>query len=152
MSRRRIVAPEASEHQRSVDLQESAPNVPGDQESEAHERALKRAELRKKYSSTSDEVAESTVFFRNWKWDAENKHHPDSTEALERFVTKYYPYAIGGPLYVDEPTTQLQLKRSLEKQKKLRKLGLRVIVVQLDTTYFQALEQLDPMGWEKESA
>lgn len=147
--KRHIVAPEASvgyrEHHEQI---EDHLPPPQDETSPAHERALKRVDLAKVFVTVSDQIAESKIFYRNWKWPKCYEVFPNSLHAAKRFVTKYYPNAVGGPLYVDEPRTPKEKQDALEKQKILRKQGIRHIIVDGETDYFKALEQLDPMRFE----
>jgi len=58
-------------------------------------------------------------------------------------VEKFYPYAQCGPLYVDEPIKEWELKECAEKIPLMKALGLRYVVIKPHMTLFEALEQLE---------
>lgn len=101
--------------------------------------AEQKIDDRKRLIAIADKIANSTIYFINYKIMSEklNTWHNDF-----RFVGKYYPYAKGGPLYVDEPKDEREMIAAYQKQKVLRNLGFRFIVIENDTTYYDALEQL----------
>ena len=114
-----------------------------DQDSPKHRAAIEKCDARKRLIAVSDQIAKSLVWFRNWKWPGSEDMFPRSVEM--RTVEKYYPYAEGGPLLVDEPRDERDVVLCYEKQKVLKKLGFRHIVVESyprATTLFDALEQL----------
>jgi len=103
----------------------------------------------KKPSVVSDQLCESLggnskIMCRNFKWDLQNKSYPMMRDLHMRFVTKAYPdiKKFKGPLLVDEPKTELEMLRMYEKQKVLKKLGFKHVVIEKDTTVFDCLEQL----------
>lgn len=139
-----IIAPEAKLKHQRVELDTDSSQYLSDQEKDAKRnseaRALRSHELRQKFVTLADQVAESNLYFRNWKYkegDQMYPHDPDS-----RMVTKSYPHAKGGLLFVDEPRNQREMVKSYEKQKVLKKLGYRFIVIEADTTLYDCLEQL----------
>lgn len=77
----------------------------------------------------------------NYKIPQAEKHFP--VDINSRFVDKYYPYAVGGPLYVDEPTTEYKMIKAYEKQKILRKMGLRSLVIESYGKNDMALKDLN---------
>jgi hypothetical protein len=149
---KRILAPEASQHLKDTQIIDGEPQAsPGDQTSVSHEAALRKLELRKTFVTISDQIAESTFLYRNWKWDNGNRLFPKDDDALLRFVTKHYPYAKGGPLYFDETQTAADVARCERKRAVMRSLGLRYIVAGLDTSYEDAYAQLDPLFGEEKA-
>jgi len=108
---------------------------------------IKKADLRSQFVTLAEQVAKSTVYYLNHRIPDAEKYYPIDTDS--RFVSKFFPYAVNGPLYVDEPRTEAQMLKSYEKQKLLKKLKLRSIVIELSdeykdlhTGYFHCLEQL----------
>jgi hypothetical protein len=148
-NRRAIVAPEASKKNQIVtlggdkipSLEEELASIP-DTDSAAHKRSIMRTELRGQFITLSDHVAESDIFVRNFKFHEADKVYSDLAFVDYRFVTKMYPYAKNGVLFVDEPRNEPQAHVAYEKQKQLKKLGYRHIVIEDDTTLFDCLEQL----------
>lgn len=64
------------------------------------------------------EVAQDTTYIRNTRIPNPMKHFPN--DPLKRTVDKYFRDAVGGPLYIDEPTTALDIKYCEEKAKVMR--------------------------------
>lgn len=146
MSRRMIVSPE-SKKKSVIDFTAGMPDVNSDEDTPAHKRAILRLENRQKFITLSDQVAQHTLYFRNYKYQGADKAYPDSIHALQRFVTKCYPYAENGLLLVDEPKNAYEEKLAFEKQKVLKALGFRhIIICEYDaakqSTLYDLMEQL----------
>lgn len=130
MAKRTIIAPQASRELRVTQVGDTDP-TPLDQETPEHKRALNRFEERKELVTTADMVAGNPLYFRNYKWDVTNKAFPEDIDAALRFVTKFYPFTKAGkPLLVDEPRTEREVILCYEKQKIIKKLGLRYVVIE----------------------
>lgn len=136
-SARKIIAPQASPENRKVEIGgDDLPPMKQDETSPAHERALLKHEERLFLVTISDRIAQDTLYTRNFKWDIRNRNFPEDIDAHMRFVTKYYPYPKGkdgkvcAPLYVDEPQKEHEVIQCYAKQKILKKMGLRHIVVE----------------------
>lgn len=106
----------------------------------AHEKALRKHDERKRLIAVADQIAKSTHWTMNWKWPGSDKEYPNHPDM--RMVTKYYPYAVGGPLLVDEARDRKEAEQFFSKQKILKKLGFRHIVIEHDTSLYDALDQL----------
>lgn len=137
--KRRLVAPQASKAEnRSLELDESSPQPPESDESTTHKRRLQRVTDRQELVSLADRLARESLFTRNYKWDVGNQNFPEDIDAHKRFVTRYYPYTrdidgkARGPLLVDEPRNEYEVRESYEKQKALKKKGLRFVVIEPD--------------------
>ena len=113
-----------------------------DKDTPEHERLIAKVDARHRALAIADQIAESAVWFRNWKYPGADKLYP--LDPYMRFVDKYYPYAKGGPLLVDEPATELEYRKSLEKQVVLKRAGFRHIVIRMlpATSLYEAREQL----------
>lgn len=85
-------------------------------------------------------VAGDAMFNRNWPWKNARKHF--EINPLMRTVDKHYPYAVGGPLFVDEPVTKEEVALCEIKRKAMVSEGLRYLVVTKDTTEADARAQL----------
>lgn len=148
---RKIRAPQASPENRATTLQEASED---EKDSPAHKRAIDRAEARQTLISLADQVAEDTMFIRNYMWPTARQEYPIDADAGMRFVSRYYPYAKPRPLYVDEPRSFIGVQRCEEKRKIMKKLGLRYVVLAAayqdpdghqvkETRLEDALEQLE---------
>jgi hypothetical protein len=99
------------------------------------------------FATMAERVAKHHLYYLNHKIPDAEKHFP--VDIYSRFVSKYFPYAEGGPLYVDEPRNDDEMFKAYEKQKVLKKMGLRSIVIMraekfkdLETAFCDCLEQL----------
>jgi hypothetical protein len=110
---------------RRVTLNQNDP----DQDSPSHLNKIDRVDLRKQFTSLAEQVAESTVVLGNYKWPGADLAYPETTDAMMRFVDQYYPYATGGPLYVDTPRSARRVDRCEEKRKWMKKGKLRYVVI-----------------------
>lgn len=154
-AQRKIIAPEASVENRVVSLEAKDDDErQRDVDTPEHRRALARADERKTFISLADQVARDTLFFGKYKWPGAHQAYPDDPDAMMRFVTRYYPHAEGGALYVDMPRSVRQVDRCEEKRKVMKKLRLRYVVIASAyqtpdgvpveaTNLAEALEQLD---------
>lgn len=113
--------------------------IPPDQEAVQNER-LAKLEARREMVGLCDKIAESNVYFRNWKWPGCMELYPNDPGM--RMIDKYYPYAKGGPLLVDEPTFKDEVEKCYTKQKVLKQRGHRYVIIETDTDLVMALEQL----------
>lgn len=91
------------------------------------------------FLSLAEKVAKSTIYCRNWYSPSLQKTHP-LDDRVKRF-DKYFPYADGGALLVDEPMTPVDLAKCYAKRELLPK-GTRYIVIEEDATLYELLEQL----------
>lgn len=92
-----------------------------------------------------EQVAKSTVFVRNWYLDEARKLYPYQ-DRMKR-IDKYFPYAQGGPIMVDETRDEEEAKMLyLEKAPMMKTWGHRYIVIELGTEtptdLYMALDQL----------
>lgn len=129
-AKRVLIAPEAKSQKRITTLDPDTQTDPKDHNTPATRRALASVDRRQKFVTLSDQIAKEVLFFRNYKWPGANRAYPDDIDCDMRFVTKYYPHTDGGkPLYVDEPMTEREMVKAYEKQKVLKKLGMRHLVI-----------------------
>ena len=89
----------------------------------------------------SAKIAGNTICNRNWPYRNARKHFEISP--LLRTVDKFYPWADGGPLYVDEPVTAQDEKECALKAVALKSEGLRYLVIKKDMTEVEARAQLE---------
>ena len=103
-------------------------------------KALKIADHRAKNPTVSDQVAGDRFYYLNQYFPGGREAFPGN---VRMHVThKYYPYAKGGPLYVDEPQWPFALEECKRKQVFLKSKGIRYVLIQPETTVEQAFEQL----------
>lgn len=108
----------------------------------AHRSALAKADIaqrnvnlkdesqrRQTLISVPDQVAGDTMFFTNHRWPEANKYFPEDVDAPMRFVSRFYPYALEGELYIDEPKSLKEVDRCEKKRKIMKKMKLRYVVV-----------------------
>lgn len=146
MSKKTIVAPEAKFENQRTELDESDLSVvEAESKTQAdarHRNAMRKFEIRKRFISLAAQIAEDNLFITNVKYPGADKTYPDPKDADFRYVNKMYPNAKGGPLYVDEPITERDMLRSYARQKIIKKLGLRYIVIEKDSTLEDCWVQL----------
>lgn len=106
----------------------------------AHEKRLHNFDRKRSQIALSDQIAETKEYLIRWKWDKGNKHYPNEPEM--RTVDKCYQFAKKGMLLVDEPMNEQEANRAYEKQKILKALGYRALVIEQDTKLDEALIQL----------
>lgn len=95
---------------------------------------------RKHYASVAERIAESSVCIGNWRFEGAQEAFPN--EPSMRSVEQYYPYAKGGPLLVDSPTTKGEKADCARKAEHLSKIGYRYLIVEADMEEFAARERL----------
>jgi hypothetical protein len=139
MSKRTIIAPE-SKKQRMAEIYPDS--EPKETETAAHRRALQKYEEKQQFLYPVERIAQDKLVIRKTKFPGADEAYPDVTQSLFRFVDKFYPHAKGGPLWVDEPRNEKEIYRAYERHKVMKKLGLRHLVVEKDSTYEHLLEQL----------
>jgi len=98
------------------------------------------------FQTIAETVAKSSVYIRNWYHDelrARYKHY----DRMKRF-DKFFPYARLGDdvttttLYVDEPTNEPDADICYQKAAIMKELGLNYVILEKDSTLFDALNQL----------
>lgn len=88
-------------------------------------------------------LAQDTQYTGNWRIPNALKHFP--TDPILRTVEKYFPYAVGGPIYIDEPTDDVELEQCQKKAIALHEEGMRYFIITRemhDMEEHDALEQL----------
>lgn len=103
-------------------------------------RLLAYYDKRHRFIATSDQLAESHDFIRNWKWPGSDELFPNDPDM--RLVDKYYMNAKGGPLLVDEPRGKQEVDLAYKKQKVLKARGFRHLVIEEQAIFIDLLEQI----------
>lgn len=102
--------------------------------SQMKERLAKRAEL-----SISDQVAGHGLSYRNYYWPGGKQAFP--SDFRMHHVDKFYPFAQGGPLFVDE-ASQKEHRDLKAKKEIMEKLGHRYLIIQPNMTLLEATEAI----------
>lgn len=92
------------------------------------------------YPSMAEKVAKSTIYVKNW-YIPQAIHEFPFDDRMKR-IDKFFPYAVGGPLLVDEPSDAKEADKCHAKALKAKAWGYRYIVLEMDTDLFNALTQL----------
>lgn len=91
----------------------------------------------------SDKLAGDKFYQKNKFYPALQKSFPDC-KALH-YVDRFYPYAVNGPIAIDEANrlnTPLEIEGMKLKRDILAKLGIKYILLTPEITELEALEQL----------
>lgn len=94
----------------------------------------------KQFLGLSAQIAQDTVYCRNMKFPRGIEFFP--TDPLMRTCDKYFQFAVGGPLWVDEPSDPVDIRRCIEKAKVMEVLGLRYVYISDDAELEDVLKQL----------
>src|SRR6266404_3352595 len=113
MNKKTIVAPESNKH-KQVEIHE---NMERTVEPASHRRALEKFETKQQWLYPIERIAQDKLVILKVKFPGADEAYPNVTEALFRFVTRVYPNAKGGPLYVDEPVNEKEVYRAYERHK-----------------------------------
>lgn len=82
---------------------------------------------RKNLTSLAEKIANDTLFYRNHYYPG-GKESFANNKALQT-VDKYFPYAEGGPLFVDELSRLDSVKNYEAKKEVMKKLGHRYVAI-----------------------
>lgn len=87
----------------------------------------------------AENIAEHQFYHRNYYWPGCKQAFPHLTNL--QHVDKFFPFAVGGPLFVDEvkPADNRDFK---QKKEVMSKLGHRYLVVTHDMKLIEAYEAL----------
>ncbi|NBT57954.1 hypothetical protein EBT16_04135 [bacterium] len=98
------------------------------------------------FQTLAESVAKSSIYIRNWYLDefrVEYRHF----DRVKRF-DKFFPFAritdeaATTTLYVDEPANDHEVEVCYRKAKMMADLGLNYVILEKDSTLFDALNQL----------
>lgn len=145
MKQKTIIAPESKTKKLQIqDSEETENQGPlAYQRLAQHRRLLQKYESKRQFTSPVEELAQNiSGVIGNVKFPGADEAFPQDNQALFRFCSKVYPYAHGGPLYVDYPKNEVEIYRAYERAKVMKKLKIRHLVIERDTTLENMLEQL----------
>lgn len=103
-------------------------------------RLLEIANKRNLLVGIAEKIANDKLCYLNWYFPRSAELFPNN--ASMRYVTRYFPYAEGGPLLVDEPRDGFEFELCKQKAPILRAEGHRYLIVSHDTTLADALSQI----------
>lgn len=95
----------------------------------------------KAYLGLSAEVAQDTIYTRNTRTPNGMVYFP--TEPIMRTIDKFFIGAVGGPLYIDEPQTETDIKRCLRKVPMMKEQGHRYCYITPEMDLEEVLIQLE---------
>jgi len=98
------------------------------------------AERSREFRSLAEHLAQSKLYYVNHIWPGAKEafpFHPDL-----RMVDRYFPYAEGGPLFIDEPQRSDNLEEYKPKVEAMKKLGHRYLLLKPGMTELEAVEAL----------
>lgn len=127
----------------SVEDEEIQKTDSGDEKDDdtATERRKHAAALRSRELNTvAEQIAEEKFHHINFMWPGGQKAFPFNSKMWT--VSRYFPYAKGGPLFVDEPRRVDEVKELELKREAMKQLGNRYVVITEGMSYVDALEQM----------
>jgi hypothetical protein len=104
----------------------------------------------KEVLTIAGKIAKSPIYCRNYKIPNAIRHFP--VEPLMRTVDKYFQFADGGPLWVDEPVSERDVINCRRKAEAMAKEKARYAYIEKDMTLNDVLGQLDSHQKEMEWA
>ena len=107
----------------------------------ADEVKRERAQPSTKFTRLPQKLAHSHFYIRNYGVQALKEAFPASAAAGT--VSAYFPFAEGGPLYVDEPRHPYNIEECRKKTVVMRKAGLKYVYLEKDDTLETALQKLE---------
>lgn len=97
------------------------------------------------WRSIAEQVAQHRLFKRNEHFPLLKAAFPANRRMWT--VDKFFPYAQGGALAVEEPShLKFEVEEAKAKQAALAAIGVRMVILQPSTNYQQALEQLEALA------
>jgi hypothetical protein len=87
------------------------------------------------FRTVAEQVAESGFYYRGYSMGAlKEKFSQTGYNPKLWTVSRYFPHAKGGPLYVVEPRSPSEAEEAAQKVKALRALGHRAVIIQASDT------------------
>lgn len=115
---------------------------------ERHTEVLTRSTLRGGFASVAEQVAGSSSFYRNHIFAALREHFKAKGSFDQRLwtVSRYFPFADGGALAVEEPRSEADRVNSVAKIAVLRGVGIRCVLIEHGATYDEAMQGMIESG------
>lgn len=110
-------------------------------QAEDHDEPTGKLFDRAEYLGLSAQVAQDTNCTRNTRLPNGSEYFP--VHPAKRTIDKYFQFAKGGPLYIDEPITKGDEAVCLEKAVIMKKMGLRYCYIGSEMELGDVLAQLE---------
>jgi hypothetical protein len=94
---------------------------------------------KEKLASIAQQVAQDSFFYVNHYYPGGRENFGD---IAHQTVDKYFPYALGGPLFIDEPQNERDENICEEKKAIMEKLGHRYIIIKRGMSEIDIMELL----------
>lgn len=115
-----------------------------DQSQINHERALRKLEMKKYLKSRTDILAKDFQYTKSFPVIDLKILWPEKPWLWN--VDKYYPYADGGALFIDEPGSFHEFEAMLPKREFLKGRGIRYVLLTPNGTPFEDEQELMQCG------
>ena len=79
------------------------------------------------FRSLAERVARDSFCYKNYLCVSAQNAKPD--DRLYWYVDRFYPYAHGGTLFIDEPIRQHEIEDCKKKAELFKELGLRYLIL-----------------------
>jgi hypothetical protein len=109
-----------------------------DQDTAKHKARLSRS---KEWRSLAEELAKDKLYYKNHYYPGNKEFMRDHPRM--RFVDRYFPYAKGGPLYVDEPMDKDEIALCEKKRDFMKEHKLRYVIIEPKAEFQSLFEQLE---------
>jgi hypothetical protein len=90
--------------------------------------------------SLAEKLANDLFHYKNWYYKGGQEKFPMAPQM--QYVDKYFPYAEGGPLAVDEATYLDDVNTLKLKKEILKESGIRYVCLVAEMTDLEAMEQI----------
>jgi hypothetical protein len=90
----------------------------------------------------SEQIAGDTICYLNKYFTGYKEAFPEPQDVGLRTVDKYFPFAEGGPLYVDEHRGVTELRDLDRKKEVMKSLGFRYVILKPGMSLIDAYEAL----------
>lgn len=101
---------------------------------------LKRIKARQDLKSISERIAGDSLFYKNYYYPGGREFFADDKGLLT--VDRYFPYAEGGPLYVDQPMFEYQEQECARKAVAFKTLKLRYLIIKRGMNELDCIEAI----------
>jgi len=95
---------------------------------------------RNRLKNMIENISGDKFCYINFYYPGGRDHFPEN-EKLWR-VDRYYPNAVGGPLFVDEPRFEYEIQNCKLKSGVMKEMGHRYIICLPQSTEIQLMEQI----------
>lgn len=108
---------------------------------ESKEDIVKRVLARRNFKSLAERVAGDSLFYKNYYYPGGRSFFTQQQNELLT-VDKYFPYAEGGALYIDEPMFEYEERDCEKKAQAMKVLGLRYLIIKRNMNELDCIEAI----------